>query len=109
MINLIKKWQEKRRRKRILKIIKDAKQWFIEGREGLMCLCFAGAYPKFWNGAGDLGMRIQKLIPEFNRETLGATTPEVCSAWWDYTDRESRIKAFDKLIEIYDDTKRMPV
>lgn len=101
MINLIKKWQEKRRRKRILKIIKDAKQILLEGRKDFMCLCFAGAYPKFWDGAGDLGMKIQKLIPEFNRETLGATIPEYVSVWWCKKDRESRLKAFDKLIEIY--------
>lgn len=102
MINLIKKWQERRRRKRILKIIKAAKQCFIEGKESFMCHCFITAYPKFWNFEGGFTKMIQKLIPEFNRETLGATTSKNMTAWWDITDRESRIKAFDKLIEIYE-------
>ena len=30
MFKFIKKWQEKRRRKRILKIIKDAKHYFVD-------------------------------------------------------------------------------
>lgn len=102
MINLIKKWQERRRRKRILKIIKNAKQCFLEGRGYFMCYCFLQAYPKFWKVAGDLSMEIQKLIPEFNRETLGATTSKNCRAWWNYEQDECRIKAFDKLIEIYE-------
>lgn len=102
MIKLIKKWQERRRRKRILKIIKAAKQCFLEGRECYMCYCFLDAHPKFWNGEGDLTMKIQKLIPEFNRETLGANTPKNCRAWWHCRQDEFRIKAFDKLIEIYE-------
>ena len=102
MIKLIKKWREKRRRKRILKIIKDAKKCFLEGREEFMCLCFAEVYPKFLDG-GTLTWNIQKLIPEFNRETLGATTSKDSNAWW--LSKRSRIEAFDKLIEIYEDTR----
>lgn len=100
MIKLIKKWQEKRRRKRILKIIKDAKQNLLDGKNNFMCMCFGAVYSKFglWT---NLTKNIQEMIPEFNRTTLGATTPKDMSAWWNYTDRESRIKAFDKLIEIY--------
>lgn len=103
MIKLINKWQEKRRRKRILKIIKAAKYYFIDGQESFMCFCFAKAYPEFLEGAGGLTNKIQKLIPEFNRETLGATTYKNCSVWWhgDKQD-ECRIEAFDKLIEIYE-------
>ena len=103
MINLIKEWQEKRKRKRILKIIKDAKQCVIGGGSSFMCNCFAKVYPIF-DSAGGLTWNIQKLIPEFNRETMGAVYTN--SVWWDVFDRESRIKAFDKLIEIYDDTRR---
>lgn len=106
MFKFIKKWREKRRRKRILKIIKDAKQCFIEGKSAFMCHCFVEAYPEIWNGEGDLTMIIQKLIPEFNRKTLGATLDTWYSAWWYFDDKKSRIKAFDKLIKIYDDTRR---
>lgn len=103
MFKFIKKYQEKRRRKRILKIIKDAKHYLIEGRSEFMCICFAEAYPKFYHGEGSLDMRIQKLIPEFNRETLGATTHKNYSIWWCGDKQgECRIAAFDKLIEIYE-------
>ena len=67
MFKFIKNWQEKRRRKRILKIIKDAKQCFVEGRERFMCHCFAVVYPGFWDGEGNFTTNIQELIPEFNR------------------------------------------
>ena len=96
MIDLIKKWREKRRRKRILKIIKDAKQIFLDGKADYMCLCFRAICSGFF-----CANRIQQTIPEFNRETLGATTPKYLLVWWCEDDRESRIKAFDKLIEIY--------
>lgn len=73
MIKLIKKWQEKRRRKCILKIIKDAKQRLLNDKDIFMCLCFESVYPEFSNH-GTTQKNIQKMIPEFNRETLGATT-----------------------------------
>ena len=44
---------------------------------------------------------MHKFIPEFNRENLGAKTSERFSAWWLVDDVESRLKAFDKLIETY--------
>ena len=45
---------------------------------------------------------IEERIPEYNRTFLGAD-PDLSGAsiWWPSNDRESRIKAFDKLIEIY--------
>lgn len=43
---------------------------------------------------------IGSIIPEFNRDFLDAKYKERL-AWWDIYDRESRIKAFDKLIEVY--------
>lgn len=99
MIKLIKKWYERRRKKRILKIIKAAKQNFLDNKSDYMCLCFYDVcYPKFW----DYNRNIQAMIPEFNRLTMGATTPKNTSIWWFADDRESRIKAFDKLIEIYE-------
>lgn len=47
---------------------------------------------------------IPQLIPEFNAEFLGGDPRRVY--WWDKNDTESRIRAFDKLIAIYekDDT-----
>lgn len=40
-------------------------------------------------------------IPEFNRETLGASSDIIKSYWWPLSDSESRFKAFDVLIDIY--------
>ena len=42
---------------------------------------------------------IQKIIPEFNPIYLDA--PYQYGYWWALGDIESRIKAFDKLIQLY--------
>lgn len=44
--------------------------------------------------------KISDIIPEFKPETFNADKP-YHYPWWSTSDRESRIKAFDKLIEIY--------
>ena len=63
-----------------------------------MCLCFSRVDPMKY-GASEF---IEERIPEYNRTFLGAD-PDLSGAsiWWPSNDRESRIKAFDKLIEIY--------
>ena len=63
-----------------------------------MCLCFLRVDPLKY-GTCEL---IEERIPEYNRTFLGAD-PDFSdtSRWWAAYDRESRIKAFDKLIEIY--------
>lgn len=43
---------------------------------------------------------IKYIIPEFIPETFGLNVDHNC-LWWDAKDIDSRIKAFDKLIEIY--------
>ena len=43
---------------------------------------------------------IKDLIPEFVPETFGLNV-EYNKFWWDIDDIDSRINAFDKLIEIY--------
>lgn len=44
---------------------------------------------------------IRQRIPEFKPDTFKVNPRNISGAWWDPRDRESRIKAFDKLIEIY--------
>lgn len=96
MIGFIEKWRERRRRKRILKDIKKAKEYYVNGK-AFMCYCFMLVdYRKYPNYDA-----IRKEIPEFNRKTLGAEFTHDWGAWWDYEDKEPRIKAFNKLIEIY--------
>lgn len=102
MIQRIKTWfsnyKEKRRRKQILKDIKKAKQVFLNGGK-FMCLCFREVNPEKYNTCDS----IRKTIPEFKPLTFtNRFVPDkYFSAWWPHADRESRIKAFDKLIEIY--------
>ena len=97
IIDYIKQWKERRRRKSILKDIKKAKDIYLSHKSNFMCLCFFSVnFDKYWDSG-----EIQKRIPEFNREFLESKTPNGCVVWWDIDDRNSRIKAFDKLIEIY--------
>lgn len=93
-----KNWRLYKRNAKILEDIKKAKQCYIDDI-GLqfMCFCFRRVnYEKYRDENA-----IRKIIPEFNRVDLGAKTDERHLVWWWTSDRESRIKAFDKLIEIY--------
>lgn len=96
MFGFIKRRLERIKRKRILNDIIKAKQHLMNRDESFMCLCFAQVnYSKYRNY--DM---IRKRIPEFNREFCEAKFFKG-SVWWDRGDKEPRIKAFDKLIEIY--------
>lgn len=98
IIDCIKNWIEYRRRKNILKDIKKAKGIYLRHERDYMCFCFFNVdSEKYWNP-----VKIRERIPEFNREFLN-TTKTSCEGgeWWPVDDRISRIKAFDKLIEIY--------
>lgn len=99
IINYIKQWMERRRRKSILEDIKKAKDFYLRHRSLFMCVCFSEvSYEKYGEGPNQICER----IPEFNREFLNANRKSfVYGAWWSSDDRKSRIEAFDKLIEIY--------
>lgn len=103
MIQKIKTWfskyrnyREKQRRKHTLEIIKKAKQVYLDGKENCMCFSFERVESSFL-----FYENIVKRIPEFTPSTFGFHETNPNSVWWPITDRESRIKAFDKLIEIY--------
>lgn len=85
-----------RRRKSILKDIEKAKQLFVDKRSNFMCICFMSANLERYRDIN----RIRDWIPEFNRKFCGAKG-DWGGGWWPAFDRESRIKAFDKLIKIY--------
>lgn len=91
---MIKKILKVSRRRRILRDIKRAKKCFEEGIFDFMCHSFMTVSDKYCMNP------IDSIIPEFNRDFLNAKYKEG-RAWWDYLDRESRIKAFDRLIEVY--------
>lgn len=88
---------ERRRRKAILKDIKKAEHIYRCGQTPFMCHCFMKAdYDKYGSCEN-----ISEIIPEFKPETFNVCLAKGCHVWWNPSDRESRIKAFDKLIEIY--------
>lgn len=97
VIDYIKQRAERRRRKSLLKDIKKAKDIYLSYRSKCMCLCFMYVNDRKY-GTSD---KIHKRIPEFNREFLEAKNNYDNGVWWFSADRESRIKAFDKLIEVY--------
>lgn len=100
MIKRIKTWfsnyREKRRRKHTLEIIKRAKQTYLDNKSRYMCCCFMKAEHSFF-----LYEDIVNEIPEFKPSTFGLYIDRIEGLWWDVCDRESRINAFNKLIEIY--------
>lgn len=102
MFDFIESWKERwnmrKRRKRILKDIKKAKRVYIDNLERYMCYCFKHVDKDKYQCIDD----IQKYIPEFNTTYLNAERwANKHSMWWLVSDRESRIKAFDKLIDLY--------
>ena len=101
MIQRIKNWfsncREKRRRKKILEIIKKAKQAYLDHKSPYMCICFYDSEDSFCCYED-----IVCKIPEFKPSTFfSARIGNVEGSWWCVSDRKSRIKAFNKLIEIY--------
>lgn len=96
MIQRIKTWFKNRRRKQTLEITKKAKQVYLDGKEPCMCFCFIRVKSSFL--CPDM---IAKRIPEFKPSTFGINKVDIAGLWWPCKDRQSRIKAFDKLIEIY--------
>lgn len=100
MIQRIKTWfsnyKEKRRRKQILKDIKKAKQYYLKGLESCMCSCFY----RVDEGKYYCCSYIRQIIPEYTPKTFGSNAC-IGELWWSINDKQSRIKAFNKLIEIY--------
>lgn len=99
ILNFLCQHKEKQRKKKILKDIKKAKQIFLKEEAHFMCHCFQKVNPQKY----DTIVNIRKTIPEFQPLTfIKIFNPDrYFKTWWPITDKESRIKAFDKLIEIY--------
>jgi hypothetical protein len=93
--NLFSNYRENRRRKQTLKLIKKAKNLYLEGVSDFMCICFYKASGSFF-----LYEDLVKVIPEFTPSTFGVNSSAI-GGWWNRNDKISRINAFDKLIEIY--------
>ena len=64
-----------------------------------MCYCIYKALKHYTNTCVSY-TDITQYIPEFNAKFLNGDPFQVY--WWPITDTESRIKAFDKLIKLYE-------
>lgn len=107
----------------ILELLQKAKKLYLEhqGKVG-MCWCIKvianqDKHPLEQSRRGQIPYAsIKAQIPEFNPFYLKSYKAEFFAInrhlqeglefWWEVTDVESRIKAFDTLIEIYEDIDR---
>lgn len=94
--------EEKNRIKFVLKICKEARNLYVYNkREPMgMCRCFVIVLCRYYRIPPSLD-EVKKLIQEFRRETFNVSS-NGSSYWWPLSDRGSRIKAFNKLIIIYE-------
>lgn len=97
MFGFIKRWYRHRRDNDILNDIKKAKDIYVSGSTIGMCQSFSWVN----NIAYGNYAKIRERIPEFKPETFNVDPELLNDFWWRLSDRDSRIKAFDKLIEIY--------
>lgn len=106
---------------KILELLQKAKELYFENRGKVgMCWCIKVIANEGKNREElqDIGYIpyacIKAQIPEFTPEFFGATPRRKwvksfnigLEFWWDINDSESRIKAFNKLIKLYEDTYR---
>lgn len=82
----------------ILNDIKSARSYYEEGVTDYMCHAFLRAnHLKYYHG-----LDVCRYIPEFNSDFLVGKHFVYGEPWWPTNDRSSRLEAFDKLIEIYE-------
>lgn len=97
-----------------LQILKDAKEFYIKevadvfgGMCGAIDLTLTSYFVKSKEHPSDYGSDgctyayLKQIFPEFRPSTFGSSEGDEDYYWWSIYDKESRIKAFDKLIEIY--------
>jgi hypothetical protein len=90
----------------IVDVLKEAKELLSElnGEIG-MCFCI------IWIcNCNDLKYTslyyIRKNIPEFNSLYLTGINKSMGEYWWDPEDKQSRLKAFDELINLYNNSNK---
>lgn len=97
MFGFIKRLIRLPERNSILNDIKKAKDIYVTGMAVGMCQSFYYVnYDRYTTYA-----KIRERISEFKPETFNVDPELLEDFWWRISDRDSRIKAFDKLIEIY--------
>ena len=99
--------REKYRNYKILLWIKDAKEYYKRFIYEGLCWCFRETLPEEFITETSKGRQIEKVIPEYHPEFF--STEEICDGsiddgfWWPGEDIKSRLKALDKLIQVYKD------
>lgn len=81
-----------------IEVLKQAKEIFLERKNIGMCYAITLVH---WKYHKSMYPRFSENLPEFNREFLNPNSNPDNPYWWDRNDVESRITAFDRLIEIY--------
>ena len=85
----------------ILEVLKLAKEIYINRNvEVGMCFCIHISLSEILHEPLNDYECLNKYIPEFNPKFLNGDPTSVY--WWSLYDSKSRIKAFDKLISIYE-------
>ena len=100
----IKYWKDYIRLRHILKCIKNAKVNFLLDRKStieLKGLCFYLGIELF-NNLIFCYDEIKDIIPIFTPEYFHVDASRKYGYWWDIFDVQSRINAFDKLINHYE-------
>lgn len=100
----IRYWKDYIRLRHILKCIKNAKRHFIkdrtEPRGVLYGMCkYLGLY--LFKGRLFIYDNIKNIIPIFTPQFFNNNNRCTYGYWWDVFDVQSRINAFDKLINHY--------
>ena len=92
---------------KIVEVLQKAKDIFLHRIQVYtytgMCVCIKKAINEDFSCISD--ELINKNIPEFNPKFLEATTPDK-PFWWPVSEHEPRIKAFDTLIELYENSDK---
>lgn len=99
-------WINRRKNKEIYLFILATKYYYISeynnGRKFGLCLSFEHMYQKYHIALNLKRVaKINQIIPEFNKEFFNIT--HTLPFWWDLNDCNSRILAFNKLLQCYKD------
>ena len=101
--HLIYRRKELKRLELCLKVIERAKSYYIlKGYDDGMCNAFGMALYKMNIYHRSYTEWINHNIPEFNAKYLTGTNASHFTYWWDLKDIDSRVEAFNKLIDLYE-------
>ena len=92
----------------IVDVLKEAKEFLLKSNKhyvGGMCFCIESVCNQN-NIKFTSTYCIKQNIPEFNSLYLAGIDEPIQEYWWDPNDKQSRIEAFDKLINLYKNSNK---